>query len=233
LCFPDFSPDEAAFEEKNLLQRYFGGQGYDNLGNGFRCGRKISRSQRRTKLKICQLNLKFNSKITFFNICFLKRGDFKDTRVGTVKVGYLNRIVISSVLFHPRHLLLLVIPVKQDGIFEEVVTLRYPGLNKKRKTVQEIMASIQKNLGRLLARSARKFEHDKVPRLRVQAEDKSVKNHKMTFKIQHKAYIQNKGFGKDEIKDETKEKTSEDLHKCNGHWESLYLFTCYEESYKI
>ena len=68
------------------------------------------------------------------------------------------------------------------------------------------MASIQKNLGRLFARSARKFEHDKVPRLRVQAEDNSVKNHKMTFKIQHKAYIQNKGFGKDEIKDEGDQK---------------------------
>ena len=95
------------------------------------------------------------------------------------------------------------------------------------------MAFIQKNLGRLLARSARKFEHDKVPRLRVQAEDKSIMNHKMTFKIQHKAYIQNKGFGKDEIKDETKEKTSEALHEFNGHWESLDLFTGYEESYKI
>ena len=55
----------------------------------------------------------------------------------------------------------------------------------------------------------------------------------MTFKIQHKAYIQNKGFGKDEIKDETKEKTSEALHEFNGHWESLDLFTGYEESYKI
>ena len=65
---------------------------------------------------------------------------------------------------------------------EEVIASKDPELiNKKRGAIQERMTSIEKTLGRLLAKSTGKFNHGKFQRLRVQSEHESLKKHHKDF----------------------------------------------------
>ena len=87
---------------------------------------------------------------------------------------------------------------------EEVIRLKDPELVKKKGgAIQERVTSIERTLWRLLTRSAGKFDHGKIPRLRVQVEHKSLKKFLEDFEIIHKAYYM---YGMDdEIEEESPE----------------------------
>ena len=57
-----------------------------------------------------------------------------------------------------------------------------------RGAIQGCLISIEMSLGRLLARSAGKFDHGKIPRLRIQAEHESLKKNKKEFEIIDEVY---------------------------------------------
>ena len=72
---------------------------------------------------------------------------------------------------------------------EEVIRSKDPELiKKKRGAIQEMMISIQKKMGRLLAGSAGKFDHHKIQRLQLQSEHESLKKYQEDFEIIHEAY---------------------------------------------
>jgi hypothetical protein len=108
-------------------------------------------------------------------------------------------------------------------------------IKRKRGAIQEMMTSIEKTIGRLLARSAGKFDHGKIPKLRVQAEQESLKKNKKDFEIIHEAYYMY-GMDTEDIEEETP-KFQEQVHLYKDLdakiWKSLQLYADYEESYLI
>ena len=118
---------------------------------------------------------------------------------------------------------------------EEVIASQDPELiNKKRGAIQERITSIEKSLRRLLARSAGKFDHGKIPRIQGQSEHEGLKKHQEDFKILYEAYLE---YGMDDdIKEESpeiQEQMKLYMDEQDGFYESLQLYVDYEESYKI
>jgi hypothetical protein len=86
---------------------------------------------------------------------------------------------------------------------EEAISSGDPEVIKKRRsTIQRTMTTVRKNLGRLLAKSAGKIDHEKIQRLQVQSEHVSLKKYEEDFKIIHEAYQQYREPGKDETEED-------------------------------
>ena len=107
---------------------------------------------------------------------------------------------------------------------EEVISTKDPeAIKRKRSTIQGMMTTIRKNLERLLARTAGKFDHDRILRLRVQGEHASLKKHQKNFEIIHKAYLQYRERGKDDTEKKTLVEKQEEHY--DEMVEKIYLIT--------
>ena len=98
-----------------------------------------------------------------------------------------------------------------------------------------MMINIQKSLGKLLSRTAGKFDHDKIKRLQVQQVQVKLKRLEENFDEIHQAYLHFREVGKDKSEEtalvEEQEKYYEEV--MNELYESLQLYADYEESFKI
>ena len=75
-------------------------------------------------------------------------------------------------------------------------------IKKKRSTIQGSMTSIRKRLGKLLMKSAGKFDHDKIRRLNVQDDHADLKKLLESFKRIHEAYQYYRDAGKTDTEEE-------------------------------
>ena len=87
----------------------------------------------------------------------------------------------------------------------------------------------------MLAKSAGKFDHDKIDRLQVQEEKASLKELQGSFKAIHQAYLLNMEVGKDETEEDALVEKQEQHYEevMEKIYESLNLLADYEKSYKI
>ena len=70
-------------------------------------------------------------------------------------------------------------------------------IKKRRSTIQGMMTNIRKRLEKLLAKSAGKFDHDKIKRLHVQRDQADLEKLLESFKTIHEAYLHYREVGKD------------------------------------
>ena len=69
---------------------------------------------------------------------------------------------------------------------EEVISSKDPGLIKKRRgNFQGMLTTIHKNLGRLLVKTAGKFDHVKIQRIPVLEQHAKLKELQKNFEILH------------------------------------------------
>ena len=107
-------------------------------------------------------------------------------------------------------------------------------IKKKRSAIQGMMTTIRKNLSKLLVKTAGKFNHEKIQRLRVQGEIACLNKHKENFDIVHEALLQCREQGKDATEEEALVEKEEQHYDevLEKIYETLQLYADYEESYK-
>lgn len=130
----------------------------------------------------------------------------------------------------------LVILKKRMSSLEEAISSGDPDVIKKRRsTIQGGMTKIQNRLGKLLQRSAGKFDHDRIKRLNVQGDHADLKKLFESFKMIDEAYQHYRAAGKDEPEEVALVKKQEEHYDevVDKVYESLQLVADYEESYHL
>ena len=118
---------------------------------------------------------------------------------------------------------------------EEAISSGDPEVIKKRRsTIQGGMTKIQNRLEKLLARSAGRFDHDKIKRLNVQGDHADLKKLFESFKIIDEAFQHYREAGKTEPEEEALVKKEEQHYDevVDRVYESLQLVADYEESFQ-
>ena len=136
----------------------------------------------------------------------------------------------------PRHKLSPVILESRMATLEDVISTKDPeAIKRKRSAIQGMITTVRKSLVKLLAKTAEKFDHAKIQRLRVQGEHAGLKKHQQNFIIIHEAYLQYRELGKDNIEEQTLVEKQENHYEevVDKIYESLQLYADYEESYKL
>ena len=119
---------------------------------------------------------------------------------------------------------------------EDVISTKDPeAIKRKRSAIQGMITTVRKSLVKLLAKTAEKFDHAKIQRLRVQGEHAGLKKHQQNFIIIHEAYLQYRELGEDNIEEQTLVEKQENHYEevVDKIYESLQLYADYEESYKL
>ena len=87
---------------------------------------------------------------------------------------------------------------------EDVISSRDPEVIKKRRnTIQRWTTGVRNNLGRLLVKTAGKFDHSQIKRIEVHDDHASLKRHYENFQAIHGAYMEYRAEGKDTTEEET------------------------------
>ena len=100
---------------------------------------------------------------------------------------------------------------------EEVISSKDPDvIKKKRSTIQGSMTRIRNHMGKLLTKSAGKFDHDKIKRLNVQENHTDLRKNLESFKVIHEAYQDYREVGEDETQEEAL------VEKEDQHYEEVF-----------
>ena len=119
---------------------------------------------------------------------------------------------------------------------KEVISSEDPEkIKKRRSAIQSIMKTIQNCLAKILAKSAGKFDYDKIKRLLVQGEHADLKKHLESFKMIHEAYLQYREVGNDTAEEGSLVEKQEQHYDevVEKVYESFRLVADYEESYQL
>ena len=119
---------------------------------------------------------------------------------------------------------------------DEAISSKDPKLIKKRRAnFQGMMTTVHKSLGRLLVKTASKFDHDKIQRIPVLEQNAKLKKLQESFELLHQAYQEFRDPGKDEAGEEAlvEEQDHHYFEVTDKIFESLQLVADYEESFQI
>ena len=119
---------------------------------------------------------------------------------------------------------------------EEVISSKDPETIKKRRSnFQGMLTTIHKNLGRLLVKTAGKFDHVRIQRIPVLEQEAKLKKLQEGFEALHQAYQEYRETGEDDTKEEALvEKEDEHYFGVTDKiYESLQFIADYEESFQI